>query len=128
MANKDKTIPLLSRSEKNELIVWDTSSVANTLYSNNSEASLKSAERVISSTHFPESLEITKVVDEHDRKAKQVVLKHVVEQAQKKRQLILIMQYHQIDDNHWVLYTNDRRMGRRWVINKTANLTSDFLK
>ena len=110
MSNKDKVIPFHSRTERGDLIVWDTASIAKALDLDNSEAAIKSAERAISSCNFPESLNVEKLVDEHDRPAKKVVLKHVIETAQRKRQLFLVMQYHQIDASTWILYTNDRRM------------------
>ena len=128
MSNKDKVIPFHSRTERGDLIVWDTASIAKALDLDNSEAALKSAERAISASNFPESLHVDKLVDEHGRQAKKVVLNHVLETAQRKRQLFLMMQYHQIDASTWVLYTNDRRMGRRWIVSDSETLTSDFLK
>ncbi len=128
MSNKDKVIPFHSRTERGDLIVWDTASIAKALDLDNSEAAIKSAERAISSCNFPESLNVEKLVDEHDRPAKKVVLKHVIETAQRKRQLFLVMQYHQIDASTWILYTNDRRMGRRWIVGDGEKLSSDFLK
>lgn len=128
MTNKDKPFPLHSRSEKGQLLVWDTASVADALGLDNSEAALKSAERAIASSNFPESLAIENLVDEHERHAKKLVLNQITSDVQRKRQLLLILQYHQIDQSTWVLYTNDRRMGRRWIIGEGQILSTDFLK
>ncbi len=128
MTNNDKTLHYQSRDSHGDLIVWDTSTVIKELNLDDTEAGIKSAERMIAASGLPESLMPEEAIDEHDRPAKKTVLNHVIEHAKRKRQLVLILQFHQIDDDSWVLYSNDRRLGRRWILGDQASLTAAFLE
>lgn len=129
MINSDIFFPKNTRSENGELIVWDTPSIANALLLENSESGLKSAERAITTSGIlPKSILSDGVIDEHGRPAKKMVLAQTISNAKRKRQLALVLQFHQIDNSSWLLFFNDARMGRRWVIGEGKTITSEFLE
>lgn len=129
MVNRDKKFPVNSRTEKGALLVWDTHSIAKALGLSDSDSGLKSAERAIAASELiPPSLSSEDLTDEHNRPAKKTVLNQTIEHAKRKRRLTLILQFHKANDSTWLLFTNDARMGRRWIIGEGKSLTTDFLK
>ena len=129
MTYKDTVLPRDARSENGELIVWDTTSIANALVLESSEAGLKSAERATTTSGIlPKSVLSDEAIDEHDRPAKKIVLTQTISNAKRKRQLALVLQFHQIDNSSWLLFFNDARMGRRWIIGEGKTVTNEFLK
>jgi sulfate adenylyltransferase subunit 2 len=129
MAQRDRTFPLDTRNSSGSLTVWDTASVAKIMGFDKSDSGHKSAERIIANSKLlPQNLSSDALVDEHNRPAKKTVLSQTIENAKRKRQLTLVLQIHKANDSTWILFTNDARMGRRWIVGEGDSLTTDFLK
>ena len=131
MENSDNTdtFPTDIKDKDGKLKVWDTKSIQESLSLQNNEAGLKSAERaIVASGKVPKSLATDNIEDEHGRDAIQSVLAQVLANAKSKRQLTLVLQLHKIDNNHWTLFFNDLRMGRRWIYGEGESLTVTFLE
>jgi len=114
MENRDKLSALLMTDTV--ATVHTTHSIAKTLYSELTEATLKAAERAIqtSSIRF-EPLIDTSLVDEHGRPAKRLVLDQLMATVRKKRKLILFSQFLETNEESDFLVLNDARGGRRWI-------------
>jgi sulfate adenylyltransferase subunit 2 len=130
MTNSDKiSFPTAVRSKDGKLNIWDTASIAKALSLGDNEAGHKAAERAITTSgFFPKSMYTADVTDEHERPAKKLVLSQITSNAKRKRQLILVLQYHRIDESTWLLFFNDGRMGRRWIFGEGKKLSVDFLE
>ena len=97
--------------------IWTTRTIAAELYSSDSDAALKKAERwVIDNTLDYQPLDENSVCDEHERRAKKTVLAQIIESARKKRKTLLFASLHSTQDGNPVLFANDGRGGRRWVL------------
>ena len=84
-------------------------------YCNQTEANLKKTEREMSKHGLLHSLvETSELKDEHKRPAKQLMVNSVLDQAQRKRHLIVFSQIIQIRDCLFLFY-HDARGSRRWI-------------
>ena len=107
-------------------VVWTTQSIAEHSNPALTEAVLKATERSIQASPIRfESLTEQLLADEHERPPKRLVLDQLLDNARKKRKLILFAQLLQIDTKTEFLALNDARGGRRWIrLSETKNLTS----
>ncbi len=114
MTNRDKLTLRLEQFSTS--VVWTTRSLAALLHSVITDATLKATERSIqlSPIRF-EPLAAKALVDEHGRPAKRLVLHQLLENARKKRKLILFVQLLKIENNIEFLAISDARGGRRWI-------------
>ena len=85
------------------------------VFGNQSEANLKKTEREMSKHDLLHLLvETSDLKDEHKRPAKQLIVKSILEQARRKRHLIVFSQIIQIRDCPFLFY-HDARVSRRWI-------------
>jgi len=97
--------------------------IAEALYQKSDAAALKAAEREINKSILNfDPLNVSSLIDEHGRRAKRLVLEHLMVSARRKRKLILFFQFLSPSNNDHILAFNDARGGRRWVrINPTLD-------
>jgi len=99
-----------------ELEVWDTHAVHHLLNSKGEKKSLRSTERLLSSSGLlPEVAQLDELLDEHEKPPRWRVISSLASVARKKRELSLIVQAHQHAQMGVVLFANDGRAGRRWL-------------
>ncbi|MBL4680944.1 MAG: sulfate adenylyltransferase subunit CysD [Pseudomonadales bacterium] len=102
--------------EHGALRFWDTQSVHKILQKIDKDQSLRTTERSLESSGIlPQSLNLSDLLDEENRPPKAQVVAHLDAQAKKKRFLSLIIQIHRTDKDGIVLFSNDGRLGRRWI-------------
>ncbi len=95
--------------------IFTTYSIAELLHGKPTAANLKATERAIQlSAICFKPLSETSLIDEHNRRAKCLVINHVVATARRKRKLILFAQLLTTEDNQKFFVLNDARKGRRW--------------
>jgi len=114
MTNPDSVMHLVTSNLKES--IHTTHSIAEALYYELSEATIKATERAIQASPICfEPLSDALLVDEHARSAKRLVLDQLLAAARKKRKLILFAQKLETDDGVQFLALNDARGGRRWI-------------
>jgi len=100
------------------------------VFGNETEADLKKMEREMSKHGLLHPLIETKgLIDEHSRPAKQLVVNSILDQARKKRHLIVFSQLIKIRDCTFLFY-HDARGSRRWMRleNNSADSISTVLE
>ena len=104
------------RDTKGNLIAWDTNSVHDILLKEAGETVGRTTERALTnSSLIPSTVKLGDLRDEFARAPKEAVVFRFEAEAKRKRQLSLIVQLHHSQDAGKVLFSNDSRMGRRWV-------------
>ena len=98
------------RDDLDHLLCWDSSRVQASL---GDEASIRTVERALSEV-LPESCFIDEVRDERGRALNALIRDELEAEAKQKRQPLLVIQYHQVDDLG-LLMANDGRGGRKWI-------------
>ena len=117
---------ILTLEQFSAAVVWTTQSIAEHFNPAVNEATLKATERSIQASPFRfEPLTEQLLADEHERPPKRSVLNQLLDNARKKRKLILFAQLLQIDTKTEFLALNDARGGRRWIrLDENKNSTS----
>lgn len=96
------------------------------VFGSETQADLKKTERELSKQGLLHPLvEIGDLKDEHSRPAKQLIVNSILEQARKKRHLIVFSRLIKIQDHQFLFY-HDARGSRRWIRleNKSADSIS----
>ena len=114
MANQDRVSQFFWSNTS--VPVLTVRGIAEALFEKHDAAALKGAEREINKSLLRfDSLNESSLLDEHDRPAKRLVLRQLVDFARKKRKLIMFAQMLSPDKKNHFLAFNDARGGRRWV-------------
>lgn len=104
--------------------VWTTKSFSQTLWSREDDAAIKKTERWLADQRLDLDLLVTEsLVDEHERKAKSLVVGELMETARKRRHTMLFAKLERTADYGLILFANDARKGRRWC---PINCVSDI--
>lgn len=113
-ANQDKLSDIfLTANTKN--IVLTLRGLCAAVFGSETEADLKKTEREMSEHGLLHPLvETGELTDEHSRPAKQLIVNSILDQARKKRHLIVFSQLIQIRDSPFLFY-HDARGSRRWI-------------
>ena len=105
--------------------VWTTQSLSNALWQADDAAALKKTERCIKDEGLDfDILTEDNLTDEHNRPVKQLVLNAVIQVGRKKRKCVLMASLCTYGD-HYLLFANDGRAGRRWVLIESDELTTE---
>lgn len=120
-AKRDKLSGIFEAAKTNNVLTVKDLCAA--IFGNQTEANLKKTEREISKHGLLHPLvETNELTDEHSRPAKQLIVNSILEQARKKRHLILFSRLIKIRDHQFLFY-HDARGSRRWIRleNKSAD-------
>ena len=110
---RDKPDDVLVTAEINTILGLKELCAA--LFGSETEADLKKTEREMSKSHLlPPLVKGNDLKDEHSRPAKRLVLNSVLDQARKKRHLVLFSQLIEVRRYPFLLY-HDARGSRRWI-------------
>ena len=114
MKNKEKLINFLDSRLSSS--IWTVKTIAQQIFRKETNASLKSTQRLISTSplYFP-IIDYKHLQDEHKRPAKKIVLQHILQKARKQRKLILFAHYNKGLTKEDLLMVNDARGTRRWI-------------
>ena len=103
----------------------NTRDLSEILWQADDAAALKKTERwVVEEGLDFDLLSEENLADEHERAAKKLVTKQLVERARKKRQSVLFAALHTADGIHY-LVANDGRNGRRWISLGNSRISED---
>jgi sulfate adenylyltransferase subunit 2 len=103
------------------LMVWDTEQLLDHLQQQGLAENRRAADRWLEKNlPLPASLEYSDLVDEDKRSLKPQVLDHLLEQAKKRRDSVLMLQLFETTQGQHGLLANDARNGRRWLWNPHA--------
>ena len=94
------------------------------MWSSTSAANIKKTERWLINKKLNFNLfELSSLKDEHNRPIRKLVANKILDDAVKKKYLILFVGIFKINNSNYI-FANDRRKGRRWMLIK-ENLTED---
>ncbi len=96
---------------------WDTQLVHQLVLESQADQTLRSTERMIEQSGLlPVALKLDDLTTPDGQKANQQLLHHMDADYRKKRFLSFAIQIHQSDEGCQVLFCNDGRGGRRWIM------------
>ena len=111
--NRDRLSDIFKTAKTNNVLTVKDLCAA--VFGNQTEANLKKIEREMSKQGLLNLLfETSDLKDDHSRPAKQLIVNSILEQARKKRHLIVFSQIIQIRDRPFLFY-HDARGLRRWI-------------
>jgi len=103
--------------------IWTTHKLSQALWQQDDAAALKKTERWVKEQSLDfEVLTEENLTDEHERPVKRLVLETVLQTGRKKRKSVLMATIHSFGDKG-ILFANDGRAGRRWLVIESATPT-----
>ncbi len=107
--------------------LWSTRSICIEFFGTTSPSNLKKTERWLAAQKLNHSpLNQNTINDEHGRSAKALVAEQIIDNAKKKRKLVLFAKFYSAEIG--ILFTNDGRKGRRWIFFNSSNPSFDELQ
>ncbi len=113
--NLPDTLYVNRLDEQGRSSYWDTKTVHQVLKQDSSSQTQRTTERLLESSGLlPACMKIEDLRDAGGRRPIMKVVSQIDIQARQKRWLSVVAQLHQVE-SRWMLFTNDRRNGRRWL-------------